>query len=272
VLKFSTYAILSAVPSLSSSEMKPFKVRRLFPCIVSNFSSLRLRSMCLTNVRMGVNKKAKLDGISRIDPIHLIFPLVLKNGYTKHLLFSTVVSSPIPGASSSSTLSPSMDSINIDMKRPLRREVVQRIAQALESQNNIIDPKKRKQYELEKQLEKEKMEEKDPFIRQKHLEEKAVSNAAQRYVSQLESMRRLKKAACLKPAEKILLSWFGPLRSRIEKEQEKIKSGICSSPGCDAWGAYFIQLPPEKMAVITMHTILGLILPVAKGISFTSAY
>lgn len=92
--------------------------------------------------------------------------------------------------------------------------------------------------------------------RQVKIETEEWERAAAEYKELLMDMCSKKLAPNLPYMKSMFLGWFEPLRNAIEKEQEmcrdKRKRTICAP--------YFVQLPPEMMAIITMHKLVGLMM------------
>eukprot|EP01116_Phalansterium_solitarium_P004158 TRINITY_DN1505_c0_g3_i1.p1 TRINITY_DN1505_c0_g3~~TRINITY_DN1505_c0_g3_i1.p1 ORF type:complete len:487 (-),score=108.40 TRINITY_DN1505_c0_g3_i1:131-1591(-) len=130
------------------------------------------------------------------------------------------------------------------------------------------------------------------FRRQQELETEAYEKAVERYKKLSQEVTRLGRAAALKPGEKLLLQWFEPLRAVIEQEQNDVRavlqgdkdvagqfgvilSGSLKSPEqipqVRKEGEYLLRLPADKLAVIVLHTVLGMLLHHTEGIPFTQA-
>ncbi|KAG6467370.1 hypothetical protein ZIOFF_074813 [Zingiber officinale] len=92
--------------------------------------------------------------------------------------------------------------------------------------------------------------------RQIQIESEAWEQATKEYKEMLKDMCDRKLAPNLPFMKSLLLGWFEPLRDRIAREQEK-----CREKGNRASHApYFNQLPADKMAVITMHKMISLLM------------
>lgn len=92
--------------------------------------------------------------------------------------------------------------------------------------------------------------------RQVKIETEVWQEAAKEYQELLADMCRQKLAPNLPYMKSLFLGWFEPLKNEIEKEQEIYRSGKKKT----AYSPFFVQLPSEKMAVITMHKIMGLLM------------
>ncbi|KAI4320355.1 hypothetical protein MLD38_033848 [Melastoma candidum] len=92
--------------------------------------------------------------------------------------------------------------------------------------------------------------------RQAKIECEAWEQAAQEYKELIEDMCAQKLAPNLPYMKSLFLGWFEPMRNAIVKEQELFREGKKKT----AHLAYFDQLPSDKMAVITMHKLVALLM------------
>ncbi|XP_057436210.1 DNA-directed RNA polymerase 2, chloroplastic/mitochondrial [Lotus japonicus] len=92
--------------------------------------------------------------------------------------------------------------------------------------------------------------------RQVKIETEVWEEAAKEYKELLMDMCEQKLAPNLPYMKSLFLGWFEPLKDAIAKEQEMYRSGKNKT----VYAPYFDQLPPEKMAVITMHKLMGLLM------------
>lgn len=92
--------------------------------------------------------------------------------------------------------------------------------------------------------------------RQVKIETEAWEEAAKEYRELLMDMCEQKLAPNLPYMKSLFLGWFEPLRDAIAKEQELYRTGKNRT----AYAPYFVQLPADKMAVITMHKLMGLLM------------
>lgn len=107
----------------------------------------------------------------------------------------------------------------------------------------------------------------DRTMRQYQLEQQSRDSAVERYMKSSLEVTRLGKGSCLKSGEKYLRLWFTPLMEHIKAKQEEIhKNG-----GQSTLPDNLLDIPAPKLAVITMHTVLGLILSKPDGLPFISA-
>lgn len=108
--------------------------------------------------------------------------------------------------------------------------------------------------------------------RQLEKERNAVNEAVERYHQMMEDVTQLGKGANLRPAEMVIMEWFrGSLCDAIAKEQREIRNGTSATPNSHAYGIFLLQLKPEQLAVIAMHTVVGMILHHPEGVNFTQA-
>ncbi|XP_061344218.1 DNA-directed RNA polymerase 2, chloroplastic/mitochondrial-like isoform X2 [Gastrolobium bilobum] len=92
--------------------------------------------------------------------------------------------------------------------------------------------------------------------RQVKIETEVWEEAAKEYRELLMDMCEQKLAPNLPYMKSLFLGWFEPLRDAIAKEQEMYHMGKNRM----AYAPYFVQLPADKMAVITMHKLMGLLM------------
>ncbi|KAL6187852.1 hypothetical protein ACLB2K_039247 [Fragaria x ananassa] len=100
--------------------------------------------------------------------------------------------------------------------------------------------------------------------RQVKLETEAWEEAANEYQELLSDMCRQKLAPNLPYIKSLFLGWFEPLRDAIAAEPGtwSDKKGNCKPNHAQ----YFELLPPDKMAVITMHKLMGLLMTNSGGV------
>ncbi|KAL1563208.1 DNA-directed RNA polymerase 2, chloroplastic/mitochondrial [Salvia divinorum] len=92
--------------------------------------------------------------------------------------------------------------------------------------------------------------------RQAKIETEAWQQAAKEYVELLNDMCKQKLAPNLPYMKSLFLGWFEPLRDKIAEEQEVIRNGKSKA----GHGKYFVLLPADMMAVVTMHKLMGLLM------------
>ncbi|GLJ29375.1 hypothetical protein SUGI_0579240 [Cryptomeria japonica] len=108
--------------------------------------------------------------------------------------------------------------------------------------------------------------------RQAKTETEAWKNAVQEYRDLMHDMCSKKLAPSLPYMKMLFLGWFEPLRDAIANEQHVLQE---SEKFAAIDGAEFrdcmLQLPPEMMAVITMHKLVGILMTCGEG-SRSSGY
>ncbi|KAI3726194.1 hypothetical protein L1987_65991 [Smallanthus sonchifolius] len=92
--------------------------------------------------------------------------------------------------------------------------------------------------------------------RQVKIETEAWEQAAKEYRELLSDMCEQKLAPNLPYMKSLFLGWFEPLCRKIGEDQELCRERKVKA----AYAPYFDLLPADKMAVITMHKIMGLIM------------
>lgn len=109
----------------------------------------------------------------------------------------------------------------------------------------------------------------DAEQRQLDLEVKAIQNARDRYELMMKQVTEIGRAASLGPSEEILLRWYESLLNEISLTKELVKSGYTSMEATGMYGYQFNFLSAQKFAVITMHTVLGMMLQTGVPVNFT---
>ncbi|KAF6171274.1 hypothetical protein GIB67_036942 [Kingdonia uniflora] len=106
--------------------------------------------------------------------------------------------------------------------------------------------------------------------RQIKIETEAWENAAEEYNGLLADMCEQKLAPNLPFVKKLFLGWFEPLRIKIEEEQK-----LCNQKKhkLKYYGPFINMLPADKMAVITMHKLMALLManPEEQGVRVVQA-
>lgn len=92
--------------------------------------------------------------------------------------------------------------------------------------------------------------------RQVKIETELWQEAAREYKELLMDMCEQKLAPNLPYMKSLFLGWFEPLKDAIENEQEMYRNMKKRT----AYAPYFLQLPSDKMAVITMHKMMALLM------------
>jgi DNA-directed RNA polymerase len=93
--------------------------------------------------------------------------------------------------------------------------------------------------------------------RQLNLELKAVEEAAKRYKKDIEGATNRNEAASLTPARKLLITWFEPLKEIIKYYQANAHLNLSNSELVKELLPYLNLINYDKMAVITMHSLLS---------------
>ncbi|KAI4321320.1 hypothetical protein MLD38_034717 [Melastoma candidum] len=92
--------------------------------------------------------------------------------------------------------------------------------------------------------------------RQARVECEAWEQAVREYKELMEDMCAKKLAPNLPYMKSLFLGWFEPLRNAIAEEQQLFREGKKKT----VYSPYFDQLPPDMMAVITMHKLVSLLM------------
>ena len=92
--------------------------------------------------------------------------------------------------------------------------------------------------------------------RQRQNEISAVDKEVERYREGASSTAARGDGSSLPVGRRLLQGFFDPLRSAIELEQEAIRLKV---PGVDRnnYGPFLLMLNPDKLAVITLHTVIS---------------
>lgn len=95
------------------------------------------------------------------------------------------------------------------------------------------------------------------------LRRRQIKAETEAWESRVEEYRELEREMCerklapnLPYVKKLILGWFEPLREAIEKEQNTQRSKKNKA----AFAPFIDALPADKMAVIVMHKIMGLLM------------
>ncbi|KAJ1460702.1 hypothetical protein M885DRAFT_508934 [Pelagophyceae sp. CCMP2097] len=106
--------------------------------------------------------------------------------------------------------------------------------------------------------------EKTPFERQLLLEEETLNDAIAEYNLMVQGMLKLGKAADLRPIQRLLARWYHPLCEAIVLHKEKVLDSESGpkhgATALQVYGPLLLRIPAEHLAVITMHTVVGLCL------------
>ncbi|CAD7701230.1 unnamed protein product [Ostreobium quekettii] len=95
--------------------------------------------------------------------------------------------------------------------------------------------------------------------RQRALECRALFDAVEKYKRALSSAREREMLAAMPTARRMLVEWFGPLRDSIREQQQRYIDAKIYNYGTSQQAPIFVLLPPEELAVLTMHSLLSAI-------------
>lgn len=90
------------------------------------------------------------------------------------------------------------------------------------------------------------------YERQLELEASQLEKAAEEYENMRASLTQLGLASSLKPVHPMLLSWYAPLARVLAKRRAEAHEGELGP-----MGSLLLLLPPDELAVLTMHTVAG---------------
>ena len=94
------------------------------------------------------------------------------------------------------------------------------------------------------------------YRRQIETEEECLEKASADYAAMVDELMALGKGAELKPVQALVASWYEPLVDVIVEERNNALAGA-KSPDLKIYGPLLLLLPPEQLAVLTMHHVLG---------------
>ena len=99
------------------------------------------------------------------------------------------------------------------------------------------------------------------YNEQLQLESLALDEAVQSYAELTSTLVSLQRGSQLRPAQRMMLLWYTPLMSAIEKEQERAR-GVKEKKltGLEQHLPYLLHLSAPQLAVLTMHTMFSLAL------------
>ena len=100
--------------------------------------------------------------------------------------------------------------------------------------------------------------------RQLMLEQETLDMACRDYLETMKKMVDMGKAATLGPLQKQLLSWYDPLLKAIATERKAVLAGDFSELR-KIYGPLLLLLPSEKLAVVALHTVLGMVMKTGEG-------
>ncbi|CAL6269876.1 unnamed protein product [Bathycoccus prasinos] len=95
--------------------------------------------------------------------------------------------------------------------------------------------------------------------RQRRVENESVNDEIKRYREMSEQMAQVGAGANLPAVRQLLTSFYEPLMVGVEREQNMISEGV---PGFDrrVYGPYLQLLGADKIAVISLHTIISMLM------------
>jgi DNA-directed RNA polymerase, mitochondrial len=107
----------------------------------------------------------------------------------------------------------------------------------------------------------------DLYVEQIALEREAVERCVERYTEELQALLRMGRGASLKPFQQLLLKWYHPLVRLLAAEVAPFKDAVAAGAleGIPEYVPYLLNLSEEKLAVITVHEVLGACLKMRSG-------
>lgn len=106
----------------------------------------------------------------------------------------------------------------------------------------------------------------DSLIEQEiKLEHSAIDAGVKRYRLLARQAIDRGDGAALRPAQRLMLHWYLPLLSDIRSESRQIRKGE-PSKGRAVYGGYWLMLPPDRIAVLTMHEIISALMKNPQGL------
>jgi len=94
--------------------------------------------------------------------------------------------------------------------------------------------------------------------RQLKIEEAQLLEASDLYQETFKNLAKMGRGTAMKSAQKLMLQWYEPLVVALKKEILAIRAGeLGTSSHFQHYGPYLVQLPVEKLAVITLTTMLN---------------
>lgn len=99
----------------------------------------------------------------------------------------------------------------------------------------------------------------DLYTEQVALEKEAVERCVARYAEELETLLRLGRGSSLKPFQQLLLKWYNPLVKALVAQLSPFKQLLAQGgqQQLPEYVPYLLDLSEEKLAVITVHEVLG---------------
>jgi len=112
----------------------------------------------------------------------------------------------------------------------------------------------------------------DPLVKkQKELELEAVNKSKIDYRETVVKMMELGSVVSLRSCQKLLLQWFLPLVGAIKLERNNIFRALESGSTLPPYATLLLVLDPEKLAILTIHSVIGQIIgPERNGASLST--
>ena len=110
----------------------------------------------------------------------------------------------------------------------------------------------------------------NPLYREQlSLETRANEDAVQKYRNAMKEVINLGRGANMAPAQDILLLWYEPLVRAISEEHRRIGTKD-SARDRSVYGPKLLSVDAERLAVITIHEVLGLLMANPAGVKFVT--
>ncbi len=104
--------------------------------------------------------------------------------------------------------------------------------------------------------------------RQIETEMQAVQDGVERYKQLVRDAYDRKRAASLKPVERLCAAWFPEVVRAIQKDNSLARAGAPAEQ-VTLWGPVYLALPPEKVAVIGLNVAMSELLVAPDGLGVT---
>ena len=98
-----------------------------------------------------------------------------------------------------------------------------------------------------------------PYAEQLALEYNAIDIGIGDYRRRSQAYEQKGRGALLTPSKRLLVHWFKPLCRLISAEKAGITAGR-AGVGRAVYGPYLLMVPTDKLAVITMHEVVSIML------------
>ncbi|KAK3262316.1 hypothetical protein CYMTET_28820 [Cymbomonas tetramitiformis] len=103
---------------------------------------------------------------------------------------------------------------------------------------------------------KRREEQRNILEKQIELEYMAVETGVERYHRMARETASRDSGSTLPAAKQLIRKWYEPLALAFKHEQDLVKKGVTATDR-RVYGPYLLLLPPEKLAVITLHTVVS---------------